>query len=149
MIDPSVARVRRRMPAPPAVVFDEWLDPDSMIRWMFPHPARCLAAKLEARVGGMLRFDVDDGGSRPVITGHFLVLDRPVAGCGRLRFTWSCSTWIDPTVQSVVTVSVDRADADPTVLTIEHSLLPPNLVNAHELGWTQIADQLADMLAEP
>ena len=86
----------------------------------------------------MLRFDVDDGGGRPVITGHFLMLDRPAGTSGRLRFTWGCSSWPDPTVQSVVTVSVEPDDTDPAVLTIEHSLLPPNLVNAHELGWTQI-----------
>jgi hypothetical protein len=50
-------------------------------------------------------------------------------------------------LQSVVTVSVGLdGDDEPTVLTIEHSLLPPTLVNAHEHGWTRIADQLAAAL---
>jgi hypothetical protein len=32
-------------------------------------------------------------------------------------------------------------------MTIEHSLLPPELVDQHEHGWTAIAQQLAEELA--
>jgi uncharacterized protein YndB with AHSA1/START domain len=31
--------VRRVLPAPPHVVFDEWLDPVGMTEWMCPRPA--------------------------------------------------------------------------------------------------------------
>ena len=34
MTGPRVAVVRRVLPAPPAVVFDEWLDPVGMTEWM-------------------------------------------------------------------------------------------------------------------
>ncbi len=39
------------------------------------------------------RFDVDDKGTRVLITGRFLVIDRPHT----LRFTWSASDFPDPT----------------------------------------------------
>ena len=34
-----VVTVRRVLPAPPHVVFDEWLDPVGMTEWMCPRPA--------------------------------------------------------------------------------------------------------------
>ena len=40
MIEPRVAVVRRVLPAPPDVVFDEWLDPAAMTEWMCPRQAR-------------------------------------------------------------------------------------------------------------
>ena len=42
MTGPRVAVVRRVLPAPPHVVFDEWLDPAGMTEWMCPRPARAV-----------------------------------------------------------------------------------------------------------
>ena len=103
MNDGPVARVQRVMPAAPHVVFDQWLDPESLAEWMCPRPVRCVAIDLEPRVGGHVRFDVDDSGNLVLITGRFLVIDRP----RMLRFTWSASDWPDPTMNSVVTVAFE------------------------------------------
>ncbi|MDT5336107.1 MAG: hypothetical protein QOD90_1612, partial [Mycobacterium sp.] len=51
MTDAPVARVQRVMPAAPDVVFDEWLDPESLADWMCPRPARCVAIDIEPHVG--------------------------------------------------------------------------------------------------
>ena len=48
----AVAVVRRLLPAPPDVVYDEWLDAEGMAEWMRPRPARATSIALEARVGG-------------------------------------------------------------------------------------------------
>jgi uncharacterized protein YndB with AHSA1/START domain len=90
----------------------------------------------------MLRIDVSDGA---ILTGQFLELDRP----RRLRFTWSCSNWADPTVQSVVTVSLEAHRASETLMTISHSQLPPAMVDDHQHGWTAIAAQLDATLSAP
>jgi uncharacterized protein YndB with AHSA1/START domain len=137
-----VARVRRIMPAAPDVVFDEWLDPESLKEWMCPRPAQCAVVKLEPRVGGVVRFDIEDSGTRLVVTGQFLEIDRP----RRLRFTWSSSVWPDPMVASIVTVTFEPVGEDETLMSIEHSLLPPDLVDTHQNGWTKICDQLAGAL---
>jgi uncharacterized protein YndB with AHSA1/START domain len=71
------------------------------------------------------------------------VLDRP----HRLSFTWTCSTWPDPSLQSVVTVLLEPREGGQTLMTIQHTLLPPELVRQHEHGWVAIADQLAAELA--
>jgi uncharacterized protein YndB with AHSA1/START domain len=140
-----VVTVRRVLPAPPDIVYDEWLDPVGMIEWMCPRPARAVKISLEPSVGGPLRIDIEDSGSSLYVTGHYVELDRP----RRLRFTWSCSDWPDPSVQSVVTVTLTAHGADETMMTIEHEQLPPDQVDSHQRGWGAIAAQLEETLARP
>jgi len=137
-----VITVRRVLPAPPDVVFDEWLDPVGMIEWMCPRPARAVKISLEPSVGGLLRIDIEDGGNSLYVTGRYVELDRP----RRLRFTWSCSDWADPTVQSVVTVTLDDHGPDETMMTIEHEQLPAEERDDHVDGWTAISAQLGEAL---
>jgi uncharacterized protein YndB with AHSA1/START domain len=137
------AVVRRLLPAVPDVVRGEWLDPGALTDWMCPRPARCRHVESDPRVGGRLRIDVEDGGAEFSITGEYLVLDRP----HRLSFTWTCSTWPDPGLRSVVNVLLESRQGGQTLMTIEHTLLPPELVDQHERGWAAIAGQLAAELA--
>ncbi|MDT5011241.1 MAG: hypothetical protein QOH57_2858 [Mycobacterium sp.] len=142
MTDAPVVRLQRVMPAAPEVVFDQWLDPESLEEWMCPRPARCIAITVEPHVGGVVRFDVDDRGTSVLITGQFLAVDRP----RQLRFTWSNSNWDDPTTVSVVNVSFEPFDSDQTLMSIEHSLMPPQEFDDFHNGWSKTSDQLADFL---
>jgi uncharacterized protein YndB with AHSA1/START domain len=137
-----VARVQRVMPAPPEVVFDEWLDPESLREWMCPRPSRCVAVTVDPRVGGAVRFDVDASGSSVLITGTFLTIDRPRL----LRLTWSNSNWADPTAVSIVDVDFEPVGDDRTLMSIEHSLLPPEEFDDFQNGWPGVCDQLAAVL---
>jgi uncharacterized protein YndB with AHSA1/START domain len=139
---PRVAVVRRVLPAPPDVVFDEWLDPVGMTEWMCPRPARAVKVMLEPSVGGSLRIDIEDSGFSLYVTGRFIEVDRP----RRLRFSWSCSDWADPSVQSEVTVILEDHGADETLMTIEHEQLPADEVDNHQRGWGAITVQLAEAL---
>ncbi len=142
MNDAPVVRVQRVMPAAPEVVFDQWLDPESLEDWMCPRPVRVVGITVEPRVGGSVRFDVDDSGTSVLITGRFLAIDRPHL----LRFTWSNSNWPDPTVASVVNVAFAPFDDDQTLMSIEHSLLPPEEFDSFQNGWALTFDQLAAFL---
>jgi uncharacterized protein YndB with AHSA1/START domain len=142
MNNAPVVRVQRVMPAAPNVVFDQWLDPESLAEWMCPRPVRCVAITVEPRVEGRVRFDVDDSGTSVLITGRFLAIERPHL----LRFTWSSSDWADPTVVSVVNVAFEPVGDDETLMSIEHSLLPPEEFENFHDGWTLTADQLATVL---
>ena len=142
MTPDRVVTVRRVLPAPPDIVYDEWLDPAGMTEWMCPRPARAVKISLEPSVGGSLRIDIEDGGSSLYVTGQYVELDRP----RRLRFTWSCSAWADPSVQSVVTVTLADHGADQTMMTIEHEQLPPEQVDDHQRGWGAITVQLGEAL---
>ncbi|MEE6163239.1 MULTISPECIES: SRPBCC family protein [unclassified Mycolicibacterium] len=138
-----VVRVQRVMPATPEEVFDEWLDPEALREWMCPRPARCVTVQVEPRVGGLVRFDVDDQGSSVLITGQFLAIDRPRL----LTFTWSNSDWADPTASSVVNVTFTAQGDDETLMAIEHSLLPSEEFENFHNGWILTLDQLAAVLA--
>jgi uncharacterized protein YndB with AHSA1/START domain len=142
MTDAPVVRVQRVMPAAPDVVFDQWLDPESLAEWMCPRPVRCVAITVDPRVEGRVRFDVDDSGTSVLITGRFLAIERPHL----LRFTWSNSNWADPTVVSVVNVAFEPLGDDETLMSIEHSLLPPDKFDEFQNGWVGVCDQLAAFL---
>ena len=142
MTGTATVRVQRVMPAAPEVVFDEWLDRESLREWMCPHPVRVVDVTVEPRVGGTVRFDVDDSGTRVLISGKFLAIDRPRL----LRFTWSNSNWSDPTTESVVNVAFEPVGDDETLMSIEHSLLPPEEFDSFYNGWTRTFDQLATVL---
>jgi uncharacterized protein YndB with AHSA1/START domain len=142
MTDAPVARVQRVMPATPAVVFDQWLDAESLADWMCPRPVRCVAVTVEPRVGGTVRFDVDDSGTSVLISGQFVAIERPHL----LRFTWTNSNWADPTVVSVVNVAFEAVGDDQTLMSIEHSLLPPEELDSFTNGWMSVCDQLEEYL---
>ena len=143
MTGTPVARVQRVMPAPPEVVFDEWLDPESLAEWMCPRPDRCVAVTVEPRVGGRVRFDVDSSGTSVLITGQFLTIDRPRL----LRFTWTSSDWPDPTAVSIVEVAFAPAGDDETLMSIEHSLLPAANFDDYQTGWVGVCNQLEAVLS--
>ena len=109
---------------------------------MCPRPVRVLEVTVEPRIGGSVRFDVDDSGTRVLISGQFLTIDRPRL----LRFTCSNSDWSDPTTESVVSVGFEPIGDDETLMSIEHSLLPPEEFESFDNGWTLTFDQLAALL---
>jgi uncharacterized protein YndB with AHSA1/START domain len=142
---PAAAIVRRVLPAPPDLVYKEWLEPEALRDWMCPFPARAGSIELEPRTGGRLRIEIDDGDDHFFVVGQYLALDPP----NRLSFTWSCSNWPDPNLESVVMVTLEAHSSDQTLMTIEHTLLPGALVERHRQGWTQISEQLAENLLGP
>jgi uncharacterized protein YndB with AHSA1/START domain len=142
--DPAgrVVVVRQHLSAPPHVVFDQWTDAASLAEWMCPRPARCLNVQADPRIGGILGFDIDEAGIIFRVSGNYLALERP----HRVAFTWSCSTWPDPTIQTVVTVTIEPDGDQASLMTIEHELLPPALEQQHAHGWTAISGQLESRL---
>ena len=142
MTETATVRVQRVMPAAPDLVFDQWLDPEALQEWMCPRPVRVIDVTVEPHVGGVVRIDVDDSGTRVLISGQFLTIDRP----NLLRFTWANSNWPDPTSESVVNVSFEPVGDDETLMSIEHSLLPPAEFESFDAGWTLTVEQLAAVL---
>lgn len=142
MTETVTVRVQRRMPAEPDVVFGEWLDPEALREWMCPRPVRVVEVTVEPYVGGRMRFDVDDSGTPVLISGQFLMVDRPNV----LRFTWSNSNWADPSAVSIVTVTFESAGDDETLMSVEHSLLPAAEFESFNSGWIATVDQLAAVL---
>jgi uncharacterized protein YndB with AHSA1/START domain len=140
--DPSSAVVSRIMPAQPSVVYDAWTDPDALAEFMSPAPAVSAVVECDPRVGGRLRIDMIDPEGVVRIVGEYLELDPP----RRLRFTWNTS--LGGGFNSQVTVTLQPHGSQETMMTIEHSQLPPQWTADHQQGWTRIAELLEARLAE-
>jgi uncharacterized protein YndB with AHSA1/START domain len=130
--------VRRVIPLPRERVFDAWLDPVRLARFMRPGSTAKATAEVDARVGGRFRIVMhhphDSGGTEH--TGEYLLIDRPA----RLSFTWRSINTDDR--QTIVTIDfLDRDGATEVVLT--HSQLPPGRVESHRKGWSDILEEAA------
>jgi len=140
---PALVVVQRVLPASPDLVYAEWLDADGMMDWMCPRPVQPTEIELDTRVGGRLRFELLDDGSRVTITGRYLVLDHP----NRIQFTWNCTAWDPPAPDSVVTIILEPHQDDQTLMTIHHAQLPPSEYDSHDRGWEKVAEQLGRRIA--
>jgi uncharacterized protein YndB with AHSA1/START domain len=79
--------VTHRFPTAAERVFDAWLDPHWIGRWMYGPPLRqerVVRLATEPRVGGRFSFVVDRAGVEVIHHGTYLEIDRPQL----LVFTW-------------------------------------------------------------
>jgi uncharacterized protein YndB with AHSA1/START domain len=134
--DDGTAVVRRVLPAPPDVVYEEWLDPEALADFVCPHPTTAGPIEVDARLGGRLLITMVDPGRVVKITGEYLELDRP----RRLRFTWNSE--YGGAFNSIVTVTLEPHGDGQTHMTIEHTQLPASFRDDHQRGWTIDGEQL-------
>ena len=131
---PEVLVIRRVLPVPREQVFDAWLDPVSLARWMGTSEGADVTA-LDPRVGGKFRIVMRHRGVGVEHWGEYLAIEPP----SLLSFTWlSANTDHRPTVVTVELV--DRGKSTELILT--HRQLPPSQVDGHRKGWTQIVAAL-------
>jgi uncharacterized protein YndB with AHSA1/START domain len=125
-----------RIGASPETVFDHWVDPVRLARWM----GRDIV--LEARPGGAYRIDYNGS---DIASGSYVEVDRP----HRLVMTWGWEASGDPTPPgaSLVEVTFER-DGDGTVLRLRHSMLVPEAVAGHAEGWDYFLGRLTEALAD-
>lgn len=139
-----VVRVERRYAAPAERVFDAWLDPAWIGRFMFgPHLREEAVVSLDndPRVGGQFHYVVERAGQRLDHTGTYRVIDRPQ----RLSFSWGVGG--EQGDLSVVTIKI-APDGEGCALALTHRLAPdwaayPERTKA---GWTKILEDLAAAL---
>ena len=142
---PVVVIVEQTFAASRERVFDAWLYPTGMLRWMFGPEVRdeeIVHLRNDARVGGHFSFLVRRDGQPIDHVGSYLEIDRP----RRLVFTWSAIVGDaeDSTDQpSVVTIDLAAA-GDGSELTLTHRIDPQLAETADRTraGWTKLLDQL-------
>ncbi len=134
-------RVTRTFAARPEAVFDAWLDPAWLGRWMFGpgvRPETVLHLRTEARVGGGFSFLVERDGQRIDHIGTYLEIDRP----RRLVFTWAIRGESD---DDGSTVAIDlAATPEGCALTLTHTLPAQwaDYASRTRHGWTTMLDAL-------
>lgn len=141
----AVVRVNRRFNATSQSVFDAWLDPDMLSRWMFGPAVRdeeIVRLSLDPRPGGAFSFVVRRDGREIDHVGEYLEIERP----SKLSFTWSTADAL-PDVSRVTIEIISFGNG--CELTLTHEMHPDWLdyVSRTEAGWARMLDALATTLA--
>jgi uncharacterized protein YndB with AHSA1/START domain len=139
--NPVRVRVSRSFAAPPEWVFDAWLDPARIGKWMFGPAIReeeVLHLKTDPRVGGKFSFLVRRKGTQIDHVGTYREIDRP----RRLVFTWGVAG--QSSDESVVTIEIRAMDTGCD-LTLTHEMDPKwaDYASRTEAGWTKMLNALA------
>lgn len=128
----------RIIPAPPRNVFEAWLDPGVLARFMCPAEGTTVSrVDVAPHVGGAFSIVMRVGTRDLPHTGEYLEIER----YERLVFTW-LSWHAGP--GSRVTLRFEPTADGQTKLTLEHVGLVDELARGrHETGWTGILEALA------
>ena len=136
--------VTRQFTAAPEKVFDAWLDPVMIGRFMFGPQLRdeeVLHLTVNAQVGGTFSFLVRRQGAEIDHVGHYREIDRP----RRLVFTWRIAG--ESADESVVTIEIAVMGAG-SQLTLTHDMDAKwaEYASRTEAGWTKLVEALAKEL---
>jgi uncharacterized protein YndB with AHSA1/START domain len=141
---PTSLVLRRTFNVPVERVFDAWLSPEAMRRFLVGAQPRVLDVKVDPHAGGSysITWETDEG---PWTVGGVY---REIVKNERIVCTW---TWEED----------DPADARETLLTLEFRALGPKQTefvlthtnfsseqsrDGHATGWTGIVDELAEVM---
>ena len=137
---PLSLTVDRQINAAPEQVFDAWLDPAMLMRFMCPGPGMTTPkAEVSPEVGGRFDLIMKAGDDEMPHGGVYQEIDRP----NRLVFSWE-----SPFNAEGSTVTLDfRAVDGGTHLTLNHiRFVSEESRDNHEGGWTHILMTLDEML---
>jgi uncharacterized protein YndB with AHSA1/START domain len=114
--------------APPERVFDYFVKPELLVRWMGD------VARLEASDGGL--FSVDINGV--LIRGHFVRVERP----SRIEIAWGeAGNEAMPPGATQLVVTFEAYDGG-TRVRLEHHGLTPAEMKKHAIGWPHFIERL-------
>ena len=121
-------RTEIEIAAPPERVFDHFVQPELLVRWMGDY------AKLEATEGGLFAVDING----VIIRGTFVRVDRPRL----LEVTWgeAGNDEMPPGATRLVVRFTARGRG--TLVELEHSGLSAQERPKHAIGWAHFLERL-------
>jgi uncharacterized protein YndB with AHSA1/START domain len=138
--------VSRHFDASPERLFDAWLDPEMIGKWMFGPALReeeVLRIVADARVGGSFSFLVRRQGQEIDHVGKYREIDRP----RRLVFTWGIAG--DSERESLVIIEIVPQESGAE-LSLIHEMDPKwaDYSSRTEAGWTKMLAALETALGQ-
>jgi uncharacterized protein YndB with AHSA1/START domain len=121
-------RIAIEIAASPERVFDHFVVPDLLVRWMGDY------ARLEARDGGLFAVDING----VIIRGNFVRVERPHL----IEIAWGEAGSDQMPPGSTRLVVRFTATESGTRLELEHSGLSPGEAAKHALGWPHFLERL-------
>jgi len=133
--------VERTIDAPIKTVFDAWLDPTMLMRFMCPGPGMTTpTATVDPSIGGRFDLIMKNGEDEMPHGGVYRVIDRP----HRLEFSWESPFSIEGSTVSLEFQTVENG----THVTLIHVRFPNDESrDNHEGGWTAILSMLETQLS--
>jgi len=136
----AIVQVTRRFSASAERVFDAWLDPNTVGKWLFATPTGKMSKiKIDARVGGSYLIVECREGIDVEHIGEYLEIDRP----RRLVFTLKVPKYSEENTK--VTIEI-RALESGCELTLTHEGVLSDYIASTTSGWKMILGQLAATL---
>jgi uncharacterized protein YndB with AHSA1/START domain len=134
------AIVKRRFNSTPEQVFDAWLNPEMVMKWMFPN-GKIVRAEIDARIGGTFSFVDLRNGEELDHTGEYLEIDRP----RRLVFTWGVPQASPDFARVIIEIVPIETGSE---LTLTHELHPnwADFKSKIENSWSMMLDALNEAL---
>ncbi len=130
--------VIRKIPAPVKTVFEAWLDPQALAKFIKPMDGMpdC-TVEVDAREGGEFLIVMKVGDSYMPVRGTFKTIQR----YDKLAFTWLSAHTV---AESTVSLTFRELGPSETELTLHHVGFPNEEArNNHKGGWSAIAEALA------
>lgn len=122
-------------------VFDAWLDPKMLARFMTPMPGMAESdVENNAIEGGSFKIIMHAGNEQLPHTGKYLEINRPT----KLVFTWESHRSID---DSTVTINFTKIDENKTNIKLTHiKFIDEEARSDHEGGWGNIMNKLSEVI---
>ncbi|MTI87685.1 MAG: SRPBCC domain-containing protein [Balneolaceae bacterium] len=128
MSEPIKVIIKKKFKAAPEKVFDAWLNPDWLNRWMFGpdvHDEKIVKLENNPEEGGHFSYVVERDGQKIDHMGTYREIQRP----NRLVFTWGVD--VEAGDESVVTIKIESTK-NGCRLTLVHEM---------DLKWAEYADR--------
>jgi uncharacterized protein YndB with AHSA1/START domain len=143
MTDSHSLSVERVIPGTIDDVFDAWLDPAQLSRWMTPGASMSVpVAEVDPRVGGRFYIVMRASGRDIPHEGEYRVIERPT----RLVFTWNSEPAGRDTLVTVTFMKV--AERETRVHLTHERFASAAARDSHRNGWGAILDSMAGAFRE-
>lgn len=134
--------IKRSFNAPAEIVFDAWLDADTVGCWLFATPdGKMDSVKIDPQVGGEFEIIDKRGDELTRHIGTYLEIDRP----RRLVFTFAVPQYSAEFTR--VTIDIVPLDSGCELKLTHEGVLPEWRERTIE-GWTMILNALAENLTK-
>ena len=133
--------IEKTIHAPIEKVFDAWLEPKMMSKFMMGMPGMPDSdVENDAREGGNFTIIMHYRGEKFPHTGKYFEISRPY----RLVFTWASHHSLD---DSTVTLNFTRINDKKTTVSLSQvKFIDENARSAHEGGWGNILEKLNEVV---
>lgn len=134
-------KIDKTIHAPIESVFDAWLDPRILAKFVIPMPGMPEPeVDNDPREGGRFTIVMRVGEDRLPHKGEYLEIRRPE----KLMFTWVSHRTVDG---SVVTLEFTKIDENKTSISLTHvKFIDEEARDDHKSGWGNILEKLDDIM---